>query len=738
MRAARPSGSLRLSRIRRHVSGLPALLALAGAGSASAQGYVVELRAGGERALSAPAAAARAATNATDRVENGAFDASPTTGQLRAWSASGTAQGATAAGTAVWDGLVDSAGSPSSGALRLTNSSAASAGAGFTTWGVEQCLRPGAPVYAASPSAQNLFAPRVSVLVPPGQDPGAHTAAVEALALFYASTDCSGPALGGGGVGTPVTPAGSGGWLTLNAGYTSGASNTFPAARSVAVRIHMFKSAGLGLAIQAHVDAVGLRGTYLPVKGDLDRDGETDLLLRHAPTGLHQVWHLKDETRLPAAAAPVAHVATEIAYGPTASAPPGTRPGDLLIVGVLAQPQVAPPAGWTLLGVETPCGPSAHRYYGSYWYRLRAAGDGAWTWTNSVATQIAAYRNVDTGAPFVAHAVAAHGEPGAAPVFSIALPSLTASAAGDAAHYQSLGIYHAAFTPPPGYIDRAVGRADSTTAGDRLNLGPGQASGGTLSLVGNFDSGVHLHALLRAAANTGTPLLPGVASLDWQVAGVADFNADGEQDLLMWNAATGASEFWLMNGATRSGAPVPMNSGLALPWKPSAVADFNGDGLPDVVWRNGVSQALLIFTFASLQKTGEIVPNPAQAVHANWEIVGAVDLNHDGFSDLLWYNAASGKIVYWLLDAAAVRLVGNFTNPPNAGDANWKVLATGDYGIGPGASARPDTHDLVWRNALSGRVVLWFMDGAGNRTSGLFLSPDPPAPAAQWTLAGPR
>ncbi len=675
-----------------------------------------------------------AASNLTDRVENGGFDAAA---QLRAWTPGGTATTGSATGTAAWDSSHDVQNSALSGSALLRNTSPVGAG-GSTSYGLQQCLRPGVPAFAATPGAGNFFPARMNVLVPAGQNPAPGTASVDVLALFFASTDCSGVPLGSGGASTPVNAAGSGGWLALNASWSAGAANTFAAARSVAVRVQVSKQATVPIAIEAYVDDVGLRGTYLPVKGDLNRDGESDLVVANGTTGELQAYLMKDETRPSVNTPAVTHVATSITYAATAAAPAATLPGDLLIAGVLAQPAVVAPPGWTRIGAEVPCGPNAFRFYASYWYRFRRAGDASWTWSNSVATQIAVYRGVDQGAPFVGADVAAHGEPGGSPTFSISLPSLTASGAGDAAHYQSLGIYHAAFTPPGGYVDRAVGRADSTTSGDRLALAAGQTSGGTLTLVGNFDSGAHLHAMLRAARNAGVALSPALPSTNWQVAAVDDFNADGEQDLLLWNSVTGAAEFWLLNGTTRVGAPVPLIGALAPPWKPSASADFNHDGQPDLVYRNFATQAVVVFTLNGTLKLGELLPNPGQAAHANWEIVGTVDLDRDGNVDFLWYNASSGKLVYWLMDAALVRRVGNFTNPANAGDANWKVLATGDYGIGPGAGARADTADVVWRNALSGRLVIWYLDGAGNRTSGVFVTPDPAAPANAWTVAGPR
>jgi hypothetical protein len=245
--------------------------------------------------------------------------------------------------------------------------------------------------------------------------------------------------------------------------------------------------------------------------------------------------------------------------------------------------------------------------------------------------------------------------------------------------------------------------------------------------------------LMSGTTRIGSPvtLSPTPASTDWVIAGADDFNADHRNDLLLWSTTTGAAEFWLMNGTTRVGAPVPLAGAFAPPWKPSATADFNHDAQPDLVYRNFTTQKIEIWTMNGTSHAGTIIPTPDQAVAANWEIVGAQDWNADSNTDFLWYNATSGKIVLWFMDASVVRITGQFTNPANAGDNNWNVLAMGDYGIGP--SGQPDTKDIVWRNANSGRIVVWHMDTAGNRTAGLFTTPMEPTPnPTDWTVVGPR
>ncbi len=236
-------------------------------------------------------------------------------------------------------------------------------------------------------------------------------------------------------------------------------------------------------------------------------------------------------------------------------------------------------------------------------------------------------------------------------------------------------------------------------------------------------------------------ITPDASSADWKIRGVDDFDGDGQTDLVFWNQLTGNVEFWLMNGVTRIGSPLPLSGGAVLPtnWDLAGTADFNHDHQPDIVWRNTTSQKIVIWTMAATVKLGNIIPSPDQAVDANWMIVAALDYNSDGNTDFLWYNYSSGKIVTWYMDAAVSRAAGQFTAPANAGDANWRVLASSDYSRGYVPGTPPlGSPDIVWRNETSGNQVVWHMDFGSTRVHGEFTNPTANTPALDWTIVGPR
>lgn len=243
--------------------------------------------------------------------------------------------------------------------------------------------------------------------------------------------------------------------------------------------------------------------------------------------------------------------------------------------------------------------------------------------------------------------------------------------------------------------------------------------------------------LVEGVRTSNLLVWPGTPDPGWTLAGADDFDGDLRQDLVFRNAWTGEARFYLLGGengneviglAFLSDAPSP-------DWELAATGDFDIDGWPDLLWRNRLTQALVVWRLEGTVKVGTLVPTPDHAPDADWSVAAAQDWNGDGTRDLLWYDAASGRLAQWLLDADLVRIEERFTNPPQAESAAWKVVAAGDYGVGPWGTA--GTNDVVWRNDGNGRQVIWFLDLAGNRTAGVFTTPAAPSDPA-WIACGPR
>jgi hypothetical protein len=284
------------------------------------------------------------------------------------------------------------------------------------------------------------------------------------------------------------------------------------------------------------------------------------------------------------------------------------------------------------------------------------------------------------------------------------------------------------------YVDdvylRPVTPAKGDTDGDLQSDLVFQDAAGALTLW-------HMNGRTRTneVAITPTPS-PGL-----RVAAVDTFNDDGHPDLVLRDPTNGAMEFWWMEGTTRLGTPglLVADQLFGPEWELAASGDFDHDGYADFVWRHSLTQKLVIWRMYFNNKLGEIVPTPDQAVARNWKVVAALDYDRDGHRDLLWYNVDSGRIVLWRMDSNVVRLSGAFTSPPTAGDANWEVVAGGEFGSDGVGPARAD--DIVWRNRTTGKLVIWHMDAGTNpltRVAGGFTTPDAPSQPLAQTVVGPR
>ncbi|HKZ55352.1 MAG TPA: Calx-beta domain-containing protein [Anaerolineales bacterium] len=148
----------------------------------------------------------------------------------------------------------------------------------------------------------------------------------------------------------------------------------------------------------------------------------------------------------------------------------------------------------------------------------------------------------------------------------------------------------------------------------------------------------------------------------------ADFNGDGKPDLLWRNAATGVNFVWLMDGTkVTGGARLPTAS---IEWRIVGTSDFNADGSPDIVWRNTSTGDNFVWYMSGVTLVGgdtiRAVPD------LDWNIVGVADFNRDGKPDLLWRQLQSGSNAVWTMDGVTPQDVVNVEAVP---DTSWTVGA---------------------------------------------------------------
>jgi hypothetical protein len=150
-------------------------------------------------------------------------------------------------------------------------------------------------------------------------------------------------------------------------------------------------------------------------------------------------------------------------------------------------------------------------------------------------------------------------------------------------------------------------------------------------------------------AVVGGPALPG------KLEAILDLDGDGDKDFLWRN---GSSIFaWQMNGGTfvRQIDVAPTLATSPQDFVLEGVGDFNADGIEDVVWRSVAANKTVIWLFDNQGLPSNISVLPT-VNGADWKIGALADLDGDGTTDILWRKNADDLTAYWRISNAQLDL----------------------------------------------------------------------------------
>jgi hypothetical protein len=175
---------------------------------------------------------------------------------------------------------------------------------------------------------------------------------------------------------------------------------------------------------------------------------------------------------------------------------------------------------------------------------------------------------------------------------------------------------------------------------------------------------------IAALGLLGSAPIDSVPDLLWEIRGTGDFNNDGSVDLLWRHNGSGANCVWTMTGTVPTGI-LGVDSVADVNWQIVGTGDFNNDGSVDILWHyNGTGGPNCVWYMTGAASIG--VAGVDSVADLNWQIVGAGDLNNDGFVDILWrYNGTGGYDILWTM--TGVVSTGILELPPNP-DLNWKIV----------------------------------------------------------------
>jgi VCBS repeat-containing protein len=218
----------------------------------------------------------------------------------------------------------------------------------------------------------------------------------------------------------------------------------------------------------------------------------------------------------------------------------------------------------------------------------------------------------------------------------------------------------------------------------------------TYSIVGGSDGG-------QFQVNASTGALSFIAAPDFEIPGDSDHNNS-------YVVQVRASDGSLSDDQTITVAVSDVNDPLpkvhwrasvdigAHPagWLPTAIGDFNHDGTSDVLWYNATNRDVDIW---QIQNGGWAGSTDIGDHPAGYNISGTGDFNHDGTADVLWYNPTTRDTDIWSLNN------GHWAGSSTIGlhPAGYQISGIGDFN-------QDGTSDVVWFNSSTNDVDIWLVN----------------------------
>lgn len=180
----------------------------------------------------------------------------------------------------------------------------------------------------------------------------------------------------------------------------------------------------------------------------------------------------------------------------------------------------------------------------------------------------------------------------------------------------------------------------------------------------NSDGLVELQFLNGTSARGGGIIANNPFGSDWSIVARGDFNGDGRTDLVWRRASDGVTEIQLLNGTSSLGGGLIAKNPFGTDWTVVGAGDFNGDGKADLVWQRQSDGVVEIqYLNGNTAIGGGLIQN--NPLGSGWNVAGVADFNGDGRSDLV-YRRSDGATEIELLNG--LTLLGNgLTASPDAG-----------------------------------------------------------------------
>jgi Calx-beta domain/FG-GAP-like repeat len=176
----------------------------------------------------------------------------------------------------------------------------------------------------------------------------------------------------------------------------------------------------------------------------------------------------------------------------------------------------------------------------------------------------------------------------------------------------------------------------------------------------------------------GFQFLPYLMGPPWRVSTTFDANGDGAEDVVYYNSTTGVVKVVLHDNAVKLSeydmiATLPGTGTIRV----VAAADVNVDGDDELVLYNSATGQITAWDVVGNAVSSTITYPETQSTTQAYSLVSTrTDFNDDGKPDLLWHNPTpTGVFSVWFMNGTTRTGVGQFL-PFTATDPVWKVVGS--------------------------------------------------------------
>lgn len=176
--------------------------------------------------------------------------------------------------------------------------------------------------------------------------------------------------------------------------------------------------------------------------------------------------------------------------------------------------------------------------------------------------------------------------------------------------------------------------------------------------------------LMNGSSVLSTSTISATAPTGFKVIATGDFNADGSSDILWQNTTTGQLDIWMMTGTTLASDNL-LSANLGATWRAVTTADFNGDGKSDILLQDSASGQTAIWLMDGVNQLAGS-GNASANLGVAWKASGTADYNGDGISDILLRNTTTGAYSAMMMSGTSVLSSGALSVNPGTG---WHAVA---------------------------------------------------------------